>query len=241
MTVPEPIRSQPASCSRCTDCDRLRAELERERSRFHALSIDFENAQTDLIAKRRQVAALQREINRQAGVEKFDNEVQLVFNYWRRVCNHPRAKLGEKRRKVLLARLREGFTVAQLQAAVDGASVGAFVKDGRRYDDLELICRDEVKLESFIARWEHAPPPLRFPDSAQHGLVDGIDELCFYLTMRFGPTYREGDVERYGCPSCEGPGMPLHVQGRSVRCNSCHAGFRDVSEALYRPHLKESS
>jgi hypothetical protein len=52
-----------------------------------------------------------------------------------------------------------GFTVEQITAGVDGAAVGAYVNDdGKRFDDIELICRSGSKLESFIAR---KPSPAR--------------------------------------------------------------------------------
>jgi hypothetical protein len=46
--------------------------------------------------------------------------VALVFEHWQRVMNKPRAKLGEKRRKAIAARLAEGYTVDELRSAVDG-------------------------------------------------------------------------------------------------------------------------
>lgn len=79
-----------------------------------------------------------------------------LIDYWKARCQHPSAKATSERRRKVQARLREGYTPQQIRTAIDGAAVGAFVNDaGKRFDDLELICRTGSKLESFIDR---APP-----------------------------------------------------------------------------------
>jgi hypothetical protein len=76
-----------------------------------------------------------------------------LFGYWRERCGHPQAKMTRDRTAKVAARLREGYTPEQIKAAIDGAQRGAFVNDdGKRFDDLELICRTGAKLESFIGR-----------------------------------------------------------------------------------------
>jgi hypothetical protein len=68
-------------------------------------------------------------------------------------CHHLTAKFSADRRAKLRARRREGYTDEQIRQAIDGAARAAHVNDaGRRFDDLELICRTGSKLESFIAR-----------------------------------------------------------------------------------------
>jgi hypothetical protein len=81
--------------------------------------------------------------------------IRALFDYWRERCRHPGAKLdnGDTRWQKVGARLREGYTPEQIRKAIDGAAVGAYVNDaGKRFDDLELICRNKVKLEDFIER-----------------------------------------------------------------------------------------
>lgn len=76
-----------------------------------------------------------------------------LFDYWRERCNHNPAKFTTERRRKVKARIGEGYTVAQIRQAIDGAARGAYVNDnGHRFDDLELICRSGSKLEQFIAR-----------------------------------------------------------------------------------------
>jgi hypothetical protein len=80
-------------------------------------------------------------------------QVSELFAYWRQQCGHAHAKLSPGRRRKIAGRLREGFTPQQIREAIDGAAVGAFVGDtGKRFDDVELICRSAEKLESFIGR-----------------------------------------------------------------------------------------
>jgi len=79
--------------------------------------------------------------------------VRELFAYWQEQCGHPQAKLSPERRGKIEGRLREGFTAPQIQEAIDGAARGAFVNEaGKRFDDIELICRNATKLESFIGR-----------------------------------------------------------------------------------------
>ena len=83
--------------------------------------------------------------------------VRELFDYWRAQCEHPNARLSADRRGKIQARLSEGYTEEQIRRAIDGAARRAFVNgDGRRFDDIELICRHGAKLESFIER-ESAP------------------------------------------------------------------------------------
>jgi hypothetical protein len=76
-----------------------------------------------------------------------------VFAHWQTVCQHPTAKFTGDRRSKVEARLREGFSEADLIAAVDGAARAPFVNDqGKTFDDLELICRTGSKVEGFMKR-----------------------------------------------------------------------------------------
>lgn len=80
-------------------------------------------------------------------------DVRDLFAYWQQRCGHPTSKLTAERRRKIEARLREGYTVAQVRQAIDGAARAAFVNDnGKRFDDIELICRNGTKLEDFMGR-----------------------------------------------------------------------------------------
>lgn len=137
------------TCETCT----------REKARAQALMIDVENLQADLLAKNRELARIKGELTRQRESSPEHKSVLLVFDHWRNKTGHKQAKLGDKRAQVVRSRLRDGFTEDQLLKAVDGCARFPFVGDGgrrsegrpdERYDDLELICRNEVQVEAFI-------------------------------------------------------------------------------------------
>lgn len=81
-------------------------------------------------------------------------DVRRVFDHWREVLDHPRAKLDANRRNKIAARLRDGFTVSDLIAAIDGCRASEFHmgdnEQKKKYDDIGLICRDASKVEFFM-------------------------------------------------------------------------------------------
>lgn len=84
---------------------------------------------------------------------KHDDDVKKLFDYWRDQCGHPNAKLTADRRTKIKARLRDGYSEADIRTAINGAAQAAYVdENGKRFDDLELICRNGSKLEDFINR-----------------------------------------------------------------------------------------
>jgi uncharacterized phage protein (TIGR02220 family) len=79
--------------------------------------------------------------------------IRRVFAYWQQRCSHPAAKLSAERQSKIRARLREGRTAEEFKQAIDGAAVAPFIDErGKRHDDIELICRNAVKFESFVDR-----------------------------------------------------------------------------------------
>jgi hypothetical protein len=87
--------------------------------------------------------------------------VDQVFAHWKTATGHPKAKLTPKRKRAITDRLREGYPVDTLLAAVDGCRASPFHqgdnKGGTVYDDIELICRDGEHVEKFVDRLR--PPP----------------------------------------------------------------------------------
>lgn len=80
-------------------------------------------------------------------------EVREVFEHWRSVRKHPRAVLDAKRTRYIRARLKEGFSVAELCRAIDNVSLSAFHcgdnADRKVYDDIVTIFRDAPQVEKF--------------------------------------------------------------------------------------------
>lgn len=81
-------------------------------------------------------------------------EVREIFSYWQTSLNHSQAKLDAKRQRIIQARLKDNFTAADLKLAIDGCRLSPFHqgqnKDGKIFDDLELILRDVKHVEDFM-------------------------------------------------------------------------------------------
>jgi hypothetical protein len=88
-----------------------------------------------------------------AGVQRKP-EVETVFDYWKHRTGHPDAKLTREREMKIRGRLEEGYTVEELQQAVEGCRGSPFHQGdnerGHRYDDITLICRSGSKVEQFV-------------------------------------------------------------------------------------------
>lgn len=87
-------------------------------------------------------------------------DVREVFNYWREKTGRPKAKLTADKRKAANARRKEGFSVEELKAGVDGSQTPRAVDDktGHRYDDFLNIFRNAGNLETNIERAAAATP-----------------------------------------------------------------------------------
>lgn len=107
-----------------------------------------------------------------------DVDARALFAYWQERCGHPAAKATAERLRKVEARLREGYTPGQVREAIDGAARAAFVNDhGRRFDDLELICRSGTKLEGFIGRAESSSRSSHPADVRDRELAELADRM----------------------------------------------------------------
>ncbi len=80
--------------------------------------------------------------------------VSGVFDYWRQRTGYARAKLDDKRRRAVKARLKDGYSPEDLRRAIDGCMLTPHNcgqnERGERYDDLELICRSGPQVDRFM-------------------------------------------------------------------------------------------
>lgn len=101
-------------------------------------------------------------------------DVRSVFTYWQQVMNHPRAQLDAKRQKAIKGRLKDGYSVQDLCLAIDGCSRSAYHmgqnEGGTVFDDIELICRDGPKVDSFIKKASIVPAAVHRTSSHQKTL-----------------------------------------------------------------------
>lgn len=106
------------------------------------------------------------------GDDAAQDPVRALFDYWRRAMDHPRAKLDDKRRRAIAARLKDGYRVEDLKRAIDGCLASPWHQgqngNRRTYDDIELICRNASKVDQFIAI-------AGTQDSEQRKLADWLD------------------------------------------------------------------
>ena len=83
----------------------------------------------------------------------FDDDANSIFDYWCSVMQTGRSSFSPKRKKVILDRLKEGYTKNDIETAITNCSntphnMGQN-SNGKKYNDIELICRSPEKLESF--------------------------------------------------------------------------------------------
>lgn len=139
-------------------------EVERLRKAVAALRLDLENANVDLIAKRRRITALENELADRRKRDPDYATAYAIFDYWRKRCR-PKAKtFSEDRAKAVMARLRDkdaddpkkaAYSPRYICEAIIGAQIGAHVDEsGKKFDDLELVCRSGRRLEAFHEKYE---------------------------------------------------------------------------------------
>lgn len=77
-----------------------------------------------------------------------------IFEYWKSVMKHPRAKLDLPRKRKIQSALNLEYSVEQLKVAIDGCANTPFNmgqnEQKKRYDGIQLIFRDAEHIERFI-------------------------------------------------------------------------------------------
>lgn len=90
--------------------------------------------------------------------------VEIVFDHWKQVCNHPKAILDAKRRRVIADRLKQ-FSLDDCKRAIDGCRASPWHQGandrGKVFDDVDLIFRDAKHVEDFIRVLEQTPTTAR--------------------------------------------------------------------------------
>lgn len=108
-----------------------------------------------------------------------------IFEYWRKTCRHTSAKRTRERLAKIKARLNEGYSEEDIRRAIDGAAHGAFVNEqGKRFDDIELICRNGSKLESFMDRAGNVRQPSRISLLHRAKRARDMGDLDAYRQLR---------------------------------------------------------
>lgn len=96
-----------------------------------------------------------------------DEQLLLVHDHANRVLGYPGRRLTLTRAGILRARMREGFTVAQLQAVATWVSGNAFLRGSnprnRVYDDYKHMYRSAERVEEYL---QNALRPTLMPSQA---------------------------------------------------------------------------
>jgi DNA-binding MarR family transcriptional regulator len=85
--------------------------------------------------------------------QKLPAEALEIFQYWKKVMDHPRAKLDDKRKRRIMQALKS-YSAEDLKEAINGCAKTPFNMgqndSNQKYNDLELILRDAKRIEQFI-------------------------------------------------------------------------------------------
>ena len=86
--------------------------------------------------------------------DNLNSDIDKIFTHWKTVLNHPQAKLGDHRKKLIFKALKLGYSVQELCHAIDGCSKSDYHmgcnEHAKIYDGLDLIFRNENKIDAFI-------------------------------------------------------------------------------------------
>jgi len=139
---------------------------------------------------------------------EFASELAEIFDYWiekRRSVGLKKAQQTKKRVSKVMARLRDGFTVDDIKQAIDGCFSSEYHRENG-YLDMELICRDEGKVEMFMAKVKPiAKEPRREPKADYWRVCPKCEQEKHYkLTWT---EYREKQENGWMCDDCAGNGL----------------------------------
>lgn len=154
------------------ELDHLNRQITSLKRMLHAATEEL-NIERETVKKyARENTSLKARLTRQEAMEAQDDVVSAVFEFWKLMTVHPRAKLGAARTKAINGRIREGATPKDFFKAIVGAAWDSYThpETGKRYDDLELICRNEANLEARIETYYRVPDVRAEVDAA--GAVD---------------------------------------------------------------------
>lgn len=88
---------------------------------------------------------------------------QVVFDHWRKVMGHSKAQLDDKRKKLITAALKLGYTGVDLCHAIDGCKSSKWYMGANDrntvFDGLDLILRDAEHVDKFLALYAARETP----------------------------------------------------------------------------------
>lgn len=130
----------------CLNCRRLERDLARALDARTKAIIDIENLEVELRVKRAQNAKLAKELEVQRDEDPSLADAKAVYTYWVARLAPKARSFKNKRRKAVLDRLKDGYTLVDLLHAIDGVALGVPYPN---MTELEYICRDETIVDRF--------------------------------------------------------------------------------------------
>lgn len=123
------------------------------------------------------------------------DHVLEIFEYWKAQLKHPKAKLDDKRKKLINNALKLGYEPHDLMDAIEGCSKSPYHMgcDGRNttvYDDLELILRDAKHIDQFLKVNLNPPAPsgVNYGSHQQPNQQRGLDpDDTSWIDRVYGP------------------------------------------------------
>ncbi len=107
--------------------------------------------------------------------------VRRVFAHWQKRMTKARAKLTDGRKRVILARLKDGYTLDQLKQAIDACCASEFHmgenEQSTAYNDLTLILRSGERLEQFLAMADRQGPATTESPEVQRLLRESAEAM----------------------------------------------------------------
>lgn len=110
-----------------------------------------DNPNYELLTNNQELITINQSNSEQSN--KSDTRPLEIFEYWCDVMNKKRSAFSPKRKKVIEARLKDGYPVDEIKTAIINCSntphnMGKN-ENNKEYNDIELICRSSEKLEQF--------------------------------------------------------------------------------------------
>ena len=109
-----------------------------------------------------------RDVEKPMSTKTVDPSVVEVFNHWVLVMKMRQGTIiSDKRRKRIESRLKDGYDVTTLKAAIDGCSKiphnMGHNEQRRKYNDIELICRSPENVDSYLSANDAPATPKEKP------------------------------------------------------------------------------
>jgi hypothetical protein len=117
---------------------------------------DLENAEHELRRLRRKLKKLEADKDAEREADPQKSEIQHLFRHWQLSAGKSKSKLTADRFDAIRAALKAGYTVEQLEWAIEGIVAFPFVVNGQRspqgapanrHDDVTLACTVGKRIE----------------------------------------------------------------------------------------------